>query len=152
MSDTIVTAEYINALKSSIKSELKRRKGYGDLSVFADVQYDFTEAPMADKEILVEHGQKTIDLLLYIKDITGINKTAQGDILPPTGSTLATLVRQYASESMEGNTSSCRGACAGLCVGNCTGGCNGCTGKCDTGCQGCTASCGSGCANGCMYA
>jgi len=152
MSDTIVTAEYINSLKSSIKTEMKRRKGYGDLSSYAGTAYDFTETPAADKEIIAEQGQKTIDLLLYIKDITGINKTAQGEIIPAAGSTLSTLVSKYASEAMEGNTSSCRGACAGLCAGSCTGGCNGCTGKCNTGCQGCTASCGSGCASGCMYA
>ncbi len=151
MSD-VITAEYMNNLKASIKTEMSRRKGYGDLSAYAGSNYDFTDTPTSDHEILAEQGQKTIDLLLYIKDITGINKTAQGDILPPAGSTLSALVSQYASESMEGTTSSCRGACAGLCAGSCTGGCNGCTGKCDTGCQGCTASCGSGCSSGCMYA
>lgn len=138
-------------LKTLTKSEMSRRKGYGSLEEYAGSNYDFGVDPAKDGVILADQGDKTVNLLLMIKDITGVNKTKAGDILPnPDG--VLNAVKSYATETMEGETSSCRGACTGLCAGSCIGGCNGCSGKCDSGCQGCTASCGSGCAGSTMSA
>lgn len=141
----------MNNLKTLTKSEMSRRKGYGSLEEYAGSNYDFATSPVKNGVILADQGDKTVNLLLMIKDITGVDKTQAGKILPNSESIL-NAANSYASETMEGETSSCRGACTGLCAGSCIGGCNGCSGKCDSGCQGCTASCGSGCAGSSMYA
>jgi hypothetical protein len=151
VSDTIVKADLINDLKTKIKAEMQRRKGYGDISAYGGTAYDFTNAASVDKPVLAEHGEKTINLMYAVKDV-GVTQAASGKLLPENAPTLTTLIGKMSTESMEGSTSSCRGACTGLCAGSCIGGCNGCSGKCDSGCQGCTASCGSSCASGLMYA
>jgi hypothetical protein len=151
MSDTIVTADFINDLKTKVKAEMQRRKGYGDISAYGGTDYDFTNAASVDKPVLAEHGEKTINIMNAIKDIDVPNASAN-KLLPENAPTLTALINQMSLETMEGSSSSCRGACAGLCAGSCIGGCNGCSGQCNTGCQGCTATCGSGCASGLMYA
>ncbi len=151
MSDTIVKADLINDLKTKIKAEMQRRKGYGDISAYGGTAYDFTNAASVDKPVLAEHGEKTINIMYAVKDID-VTQAASGKLLPENAPTLTTLIGKMSTESMEGSTSSCRGACAGLCAGSCIGGCNGCSGGCNAGCQGCTASCGSSCASGLMYA
>jgi hypothetical protein len=151
VSDTIVKADLINDLKTKIKAEMQRRKGYGDISAYGGTAYDFTNAASVDKPVLAEHGEKTINIMYAVKDID-VTQAASGKLLPENAPTLTTLIGKMSTESMEGSTSSCRGACAGLCAGSCIGGCNGCSGGCNAGCQGCTASCGSSCASGLMYA
>nr|DAL46635.1 MAG TPA_asm: hypothetical protein [Caudoviricetes sp.] len=130
---------------------MQRRKGYGDISAYGGTAYDFTNAASVDKPVLAEHGEKTINIMYAVKDID-VTQAASGKLLPENAPTLTTLIGKMSTESMEGSTSSCRGACAGLCAGSCIGGCNGCSGGCNAGCQGCTASCGSSCASGLMYA
>lgn len=151
MSDTIVKSDFIKDLKTKIKAEMQRRKGYGDISTYGGTAYDFTNAASVDKPVLAEHGEKTINIMYAVKDID-VTQAASGKLLPENAPTLTTLIGKMSTESMEGSTSSCRGACAGLCAGSCIGGCNGCSGGCNAGCQGCTASCGSSCASGLMYA
>ena len=151
MSDTIVKSDFIKDLKTKIKAEMQRRKGYGDISAYGGTAYDFAESADADKPILAEHGEKTINIMYAIKDV-GVAQAGSGKLLPENAPTLTALIGQMSTESMEGTTSSCRGACAGLCAGSCIGGCNGCSGGCNTGCQGFSASCGSGCASGSMTA
>lgn len=150
MADT-VKADFINDLKTKVKAEMQRRKGYGDISSYGGKEYDFTSAASTDKPILSEHGEKTINIMYAIKDLD-VAQAGPGRLLPENAPTLTALIGQMSTEAMEGTSSSCRGACAGLCAGTCTGGCNGCSGGCNTGCQGCTASCGSSCASGLMYA
>lgn len=151
MSEFDIDAETIIGLKIVIGNEMGRRKGYGSLEEYSGTDYNFSTAPTKTGIIRAEQGEKTVNLLLMIKDITGVNKTQEGKILPNAEGIINALMK-YTTETMEGETSSCRGACTGLCAGSCIGGCNGCSGKCDSGCQGCTASCGSGCAGSSMYA
>ena len=92
-------------------------------------QFDFSNTPAKDKKILAEHGQKTIDVLLKIKDIGDLKGVTQGELIPDDfNSSLAQTVAALSNESKTGS-SSCRGACTGLCTttcySSCTGGCTG---------------------------
>jgi hypothetical protein len=127
---------------------MARRAGYGSLTAYSNSIYDFTTAPVKDGEIKAEHGQKTIDLLLQVKDQGDLRFVNQGELIPSSlESSLLNYVNNLAAEPIEGNQSSCRGACTGLCYGTCTGGCGGCAGTCTAGCQGCQG-CG-GCTDTC---
>ena len=162
-------------LKSKIKAEMLRRNGlgsssklwtpskaFGSLSSYGGSGYDFTHSPIKGGKIYKEYGEKTIDLLLKVKDYDGLTATKEGEAIT-TGfnSGLITKVNNLAKEKFTGETaatvaarkaageksipsvetSSCKGACTGLCVGSCIGMCNGCYSTC-------TASCGSGCESG----
>lgn len=147
----------LKELKAAIKAEMQRRNGFGSLAEYGTSTYDFTVTPVKDGKIRPEYGQKTIDLMLKIKDYPGLKLVVADDPIPDafnaglinevkklanekkTGESAKTVANLYPSREAE--TSSCRGACTGLCVGTCIGNCNGCTN--------CTASCGTGCASGC---
>lgn len=142
---TITAIDIIN-LKNTIKAEMARRNGYGDVSAFSSATYDFMTPPTVNKVIIVEQGQKIIDIALRIKDIPNLKNVAKNDIvhaLDIVNSSFAT----YKNENMTGNVSSCRGACTGLCFGTCTTGCIGCS----AGCTGCTGTC-TGCNTTCTSA
>lgn len=162
-------------LKAKIKAEMQRRNGsgpsnrlwtpsraYGSVSQFAGSEYDFIHTPTKDGKIYSEYGRKTVDLLLQIHDIAGLESTVTGNPIPKTwnssliqetdrlsreqfnGETQTTInARRAAGESVgiSPESSSCRAACTGLCIGSCIGMCNGCL-------QTCTASCGTGCTGG----
>ena len=147
----MLTANEIVTLKSKVKAEMARRSGYGSLSSFSGTAYDFATSPKQGGIILAEHGQKTIDLLLQIKDKDNLVLVKQNALIPDGfDSSLITYVDTLAKETMTGSTSSCRGACTGLCVGTCSGGCNGCSGGCSGGCYGtCTGGCANSCTGGC---
>lgn len=141
----MITAKQVIELKAKIKEEMLRRNGHGSLVTYGDSQYDFTINPVANELIMLEHGQKTIDLLLKIEDYGDLTLSKKDSLIPSSFTDeLITEIDRLASESKTGlNTeiSSCRGDCTGLCVASCIGLCNGCTG--------CTATCGIGCATGC---
>ncbi len=127
--------------------------------------------PAAGGGILAEHGKKTINPLLNVKDHAGLvlvdGETPEG-VTPSTSGNpipaafdeeLIAEVDKLAAESMTGNSSSCRGACTGLCLGTCTSSCSGCSGSCSgscggscgshcSGCDSCTG-CGSSCGSSC---
>ena len=163
----MLTAKQINELKAKEKTEMARRSGYGSLAGFAGTAYDFTVTPVKGGGILAEHGKKTINPLLNVKDHAGlvlvdgetpegVTPSTSGDPIPAAfDEELIAEVDKLAAESMTGNSSSCRGACTGLCLGTCTSSCSGCSGSCSSscggscgGCTGCS-SCGSSCSNGC---
>ena len=167
---TKLTAAQIVDLKAKIKAEAARRKYYGSLSTnggynyavkdsavdYSSSTYNFSTTPTSGNAILAEHGQKTIDILLKIKDYGDLKKVAKGDPLPGSfNSELITYVNNLAKESITGSSSSCRGACTGLCVGTCASACSGCSStngsNSSTGsyCSGCSATCGTGCSTGC---
>lgn len=143
-----MTAEQINELKSKIKAEMLRRNGHGSLESYGDSSYDFDVIPVTGEKVLVEHGKKTVDLLLKIEDYEGLYSSVQNERIPTSfNEELLTEIERLAQEKKTGltsETSSCRGDCTGLCVGSCHGLCNGCSG--------CSATCGTGCASGCNSA
>ena len=140
--NSVTTATDIINLKSIIKTEMGRRNGYGDVSTFSSTAYDFVAVPTVNQAVLVEQGQKIIDIALKIKDIPNLKNVAKNDIVKALDIVNSNFVA-YATETMTGSTSSCRGACTGLCLGSCTTGCTGCTG-----CAGCTGTC-TGCNTTC---
>jgi len=98
----LTTAEIIS-LKSKVKAEMARRSGYGSLSSFAGTTYDFTTTPTKGGAILAEHGQKTIDLLLQIKDNGNLKFVKQNELIPSGfDSALITYVDTLAKETMTG--------------------------------------------------
>ena len=164
-------------LKRRIKAEMQRRNGlgpsnrfwmpsqpFGSMTEFADSRYDFLHTPMRDAKIYSEYGEKTVDLLLKIRNYNDLQPTQEG-VPIPTGfnSGLLQKARNLSSEGFTGETvvtaaarraagemsvpvvesSSCAGACSGLCVGSCIGMSNGCLNTC-------TAACGTSCAGGVM--
>lgn len=148
----MISASEMVQLKQAIKSELARRSGYGSLAAYAGSGYDFSQTPASNQPITVEQGQKTVDLLLRIKDHGDLIFTKSGVPIPDSlDRNLLSYVQQLGAENVNSSTTNCRGACTGFCVGSCTGQCNGCSGHCNTGCMGCSASCGSGCSSGCSY-
>lgn len=164
-------------LKSRIKAEMQRRNGlgpsnrfwtpsqpFGSMTEFADSRYDFVHTPMKDTKIYSEYGEKTVDLLLKIRNYDGLQPTQDGvPISAGFNSGLLQRAKDLSSEGFTGETaatvaarrsagetsvpavesSSCVGACSGLCVGSCIGMCNGCLNTC-------TAACGTSCAGGVM--
>lgn len=133
-----VKAEEINTLKSKIKTEFNRRNGYGSLVNYTSSDYDFTVTPTAGGTILEEHGKKTVDILLAVKDVGDLHFTIAGETIPTSfNNQLNAYVDSLAAEPSTNGTSSCRGACTGLCLGTCHTSCNGCSGTC-SGCTGCT--------------
>ena len=75
----MLTASQMNSLKTKIKAKMLRRNGYGSLSEFGSSTYDFTTTPATGGTIYAEQGQKTIDLLLKVKDIAGLKNVVTGD-------------------------------------------------------------------------
>lgn len=145
----MLTANEVNTLKAKVKAEMLRRNGYGSISEFGSANYDFSIAPSAGNAILTEHGQKTIDLLLKIKPISGLSNVQYGATIPPAfNSNLISYIDTLAKESMTSTSSSCSGLCTGLCVSQCS---SGCTGTCGgTGCgSGCWSQCGGSCTASC---
>ena len=131
-------ANEINTLKQNIKKEFSRRNGYGSLQQYAGSAYDFSTTPVDGKPILEEHGKKTIDVLLAVKDVGDLHFVKQGEPIPSSfNNDLNTYVQSLSTESMTNSKSSCRGACTGLCLGTCYTTCSGCSGGC-SGCTSCT--------------
>lgn len=156
-----MTADQFNTIKAKVKAEMNRRClagldqtttpiDFGSLRQFGSDNYDFPVVPAKGEPILAEQGEKVINLLYEIEDQQDVPFVATGVPLPESVDTLESYVDALKLESIEGNSSSCRGACSGLCFGSCINGCNGCSGQCNTGCQGCTATCGTGCAGSSM--
>ena len=159
----MLTAEQVNQLKQKEKAEFARRSGWGSMAAFAGAGYDFNTAPAPGAPILAEHGQKTVNPLLHVKDYPGLvlvdgqtpdgaTPSTSGDPIPAAfDESLLAAVDALSTETMQGAVSSCRGACSGLCLGTCTGGCAGCGGSCNTSCSGCSgcSSCSGGCGSGC---
>lgn len=139
-----MTAEQVKELKAKIKDEMLRRNGNGSLAEYGSSSYDFSVVPQTGNQILTEHGQKTIDLLLRIEDYKDLKLVTKEDPIPSAfNPELFTEVERLANERITGEsqataqlfndgrvaeTSSCRGMCTGLCVGTCINQCNGCTG------------------------
>ena len=158
-----MTAEEFKKLKIKIKEEMNRRClagfderetpiEFGSLRRFGSTEFDFTNVPEKGKKILTEHGEKTVNILYEIKDISEVNYVEKNKKLPEKGKieSLTEYLAAISLEPIEGERSSCRGACSGLCFGSCINGCNGCSGACNSGCQGCSATCGTGCAGSTM--
>ena len=177
-----MTVNEVKTLRAKIKAECLRRNGYGSITNYGSSAYDFATTPTSNSKVLVEQGQKTVDVFLHIEDYKDLKIVKKNDPIPvafnaqyitkevdrlatevKTGESAKTVKNLFPNKKPE--VSSCRGACTGLCVGTCINNCNGCTSctaSCGTGCEsgctscqgctGCTASCGTGCAGGCMTA
>ena len=131
-------ASEITALKAKIKAECARRNGYGSLTSYAASNYDFSVAPTDGQVMLEEHGKKTIDILLAVKDVGDLHFVKKDEIVPASFTTdLSAYVDKLATEPSTSTTSSCRGACTGLCLGTCHSACDGCSSTCN-GCSSCT--------------
>lgn len=126
----MLTVEEILQLKELIKNELSRRNGYGDISKYGSVAYDFipdVDEPYHGGIMDAVHMQKTKDLMLAITDFnTDINNLTESNdiILDAIDNTLLDIVNEWMGEE---DYSSCRGACTGLCVGTCISSCSGCS-------------------------
>lgn len=135
-----MNANEVNVLKAKLKAECQRRNHNGSLAQYASSEYDFTNVPVAGAAILEEHGKKTVDILLQVKDKNDLQFVTKDNTIPSGfGTDLLAYVDQLASEATEGSVSSCRGGCTGLCLGACSSGCSGCNSQCN-GCTGCTGS------------
>lgn len=144
----MLSSAEIKDLKAKIKVEMQRRSGNGSLVSYATSEWDFSQIPDKNTPILTEHGKKTIEPILAIKPINGLEIPIKGKNIPKSfDKELITTVNSYSSESTTASTSSCAGACSGLCVGQCYSGCSGCSGGCN-GCSGC-GGCDNGCYSGC---
>ena len=87
---TTFTISEINSFKTALKKELARRANplAGSVSKYSAASYDFSEVPASGVIIKTEHGQKTIDLLLQIKDVTNTTAAVTGQPIPPAQSQL----------------------------------------------------------------
>ena len=147
-----LTADQFKALKTKVNNEMTRRNGYGPLNSYATA---FTVSPDQNTSILAEHGKGTIDNALRITDINGLKLVEQGDYIPDNLDFLSTFIDSITGESMEGNSSTCRGACTGLCIDSCattcsgTCGVNSCQKTCGTVCGSCSNSCVTSCGASC---
>lgn len=161
--DNVLTADQFKKFKEKVDIEVKKRClndmdqsnsiDFGSLRpITADM--NFTNPVQKGALIKKEHGDKTINFLYEIKDIASVDYVVANGLLPTQEKylDLETFLNTLSRESMQGDSSSCRGACTGLCFGSCIGGCNGCSDACTGDCSGCTATCGTGCANSSMYA
>lgn len=134
-SNTLLTAEEAIILNAAIDKEMARRNDYDSLTGFSGERYQFSIVPEKGQALLEEHGKKTIDRLLEIKDHEKLKFVKKGEeISNAFNNSLITYVNELSKETMTGETSSCRSACTGLCVGTCGGSCSGCSGLC-TGCR-----------------
>lgn len=161
--DNVLTADQFRDFKVKVDTEVKKRClndmdqsnniDFGSLRpVTSDM--NFTNPVQKDALIKKEHGDKTINFLYEIKDISSVEYVVKNGLLPSHEEylDLKSFLEALSNESMQGDNSSCRGACTGLCFGSCIGGCNGCSDACTGDCSGCTATCGTGCASSSMYA
>lgn len=159
-----IYASNFNELKSLIKAEFARRSGNGSLVPYTSSNYDFNNIPTTNGPILLEHGEKTINLLLDVVNVDNFSKVQTGSIVKSLD-TLYTKVNDMKSKPMTSSSSDCKSLCSGLCIstcttscvgscaGSCTGGCVGgctdiCTGDCLSNCSICSNSCTGGC-DGC---
>lgn len=69
-----MTANEIISLKTKVKAEMQRRSGYGSLASFGGDSYEFNIAPSSGELIKADHGQKIINPLLEIADISGLKQ------------------------------------------------------------------------------
>ena len=144
-----MTASEINEIKSRIKIEFEKRCGYGPVNQYTDSFYDFDTVPEVNKRILSEHGEKTLDLLLEVGEISNTYKTKKNRIIPP-GFNNEQLTNFLTELENDVDGSSCRGGCTGLCLGGCFGKCSGCADECSGGCgSGCSTGCGGDCYSSC---
>lgn len=158
-----MTAEQIKTLKSKIINEMRRRGGsggyakykaspsFGSLQSLCDTAYNFTTTPKVDEPILIEHGSKTLNILMETLNKNGAfgyEPLIKGKAIPSTFdydkmSNALTIIRKEMFTGETDNTlrdyhnagkayiysvetSSCNAACSGLCIGSCIGMCNGC--------------------------
>lgn len=166
--NTIAAAD-INALKTRIDNECKRRNGKGSVATLPDnstYKYVTTTAPLKDRKAIVEHYKKLVDQISYIKTLSDTNlpnyKRIDYNALNKVSSEITTLegFTKGSANDFDGKTgckSSCTGLCYSGCVGTCRTACTGncsdsctdtCLGDCD-GCRGCGSGCASACSGGC---
>lgn len=145
-----ITSYDFEQLKSLIKAEFSRRNGNGSLVPYTGIDYDFNNKPIVNGPILVEHGEKTVNLLLDVVNIDNFSKVQYGSIVKDPND-LYTKLNDMKSKPMTSAISDCKSLCSGLCVstctgtctGSCLGSCSGCSGTCEGWCTGCSGSCGS---------
>ena len=105
-----MTAAEIISIKERIKAEFARRNGYGSVDQYTNSIYDFNIMPETGKAILEEHGQKTLDLLLEVGEISNTYKGLKGQIIPP-GFNNEQLSNFLTILENDTTGSSCRGGC-----------------------------------------
>ena len=162
-SGSVITAEFINNLKSLINAECTRRNKTGSVSSYGSGNWaKFSKTVAADNVIYHDMAEK---LFTPINKISGaVSVPGQGDAI-----TIDTLYDEYTRlhgfsekyNSSTGCSASCTGfcsSCSGTCSGTCSGGCSSCSGSCSGGCSGacwtacswsCTDSCNSNCSTSC---
>lgn len=164
MSITNVSAARFLNLKARMKEVFKKRKYYGDLSIFATDDFDFMVEPKSGDIILSDHGVKVINLILSVNDIEGIKKIENDNYILRDITAIENMVTKLESQTSQSSSNLCRGGCMGICVEHCSTGCSGsckdncsssqcsinCTGACVQECSSCSGTCsGTGCRSDC---
>lgn len=122
----------------------------GQLTKYAETEYDYTNIPQNGNQISDEHIQKIIDPLLEINDFLPDNSLRKKRTALEMELEKA---EKFANEMLQteknASSSGCRGNCTGLCEQSCSSACVGCQ-SCQGNCSSiCDASCADGCQGGC---
>ena len=164
MSIINVSASRFLNIKSRLKEVFKKRKYYGDLSIFTTDDFDFIIEPKSGDIILSDHGAKVINLILSVNDINGLKKIENDNYILRDITAVENMLTRLESQNPKSSANICRGGCMGICVAHCSTGCVGscndtcssslcsinCTGVCVQACSGCSGTCsGSGCRSDC---
>lgn len=139
--DEKLLAEEFQSLKQRIKTELLRRKWYGDISAYGGEAYDYTEKdmPIPDGFVVKEQFNKLIEPMLQInKELTKASLIEESDTIIPNLEDMVTfLAICEANTNVKSKTNNCDNKCSGLCVTTCTS-------RCSRGCSNHTPSSGGG--------
>lgn len=134
----MLSAQKMIELKSEVKALMQERTGYGSLASYGESTWDFTTTPTADQPIKLEHGRKTVNLVLNINDYPGLTalSMAKGQRLPTAlNEDFLNYVKSLRGKSLPDGEMDCNAYCTGLCTTQCVGGCRDtCTGTCNTEC------------------
>lgn len=137
-------------LISRLQSEISRRRGYGTLEQFANLDWINFLRLNENDPITSEMIKNLVNAVLYIMDLPDPFLKSGDSIGFPNLGDIDDVISTIEREPMVSNASSCRSACTGTCASNCITGCSSCKNDCTGGCYTtCSSACGKGCTNGC---
>lgn len=155
----------LNELKERVKAECARRKYTGSVESYSGTNYDFTNVPKTETDILKEHYDKITDPMNAINQNNtpdNSENTFNELVLEDKLTAMEVYLTAYETRDVVDKsptdcaasctgtcTLDCTGTCTSDCSGGCRGGCRGC-GGCSSTCRGdCKGSCRDGCSGGC---
>lgn len=137
-------------LISRLQNEISRRRGYGTLEQFANLDWIKFLNLNENETITSEMIKNLVNSILYIKDLPDPFIKSGDNIGFPNLQDIDNTLAIIENDPMVSNTSSCRSACTGTCASNCITGCSSCKNECTGGCySSCASSCGKTCSGGC---